>query len=208
MDPRRLADIYHEYVVAQGLERLELLERVRAMCATSPTVLYPGCLIHVTPSFFFQHVVYVDRSDFARDFFAHGDEVSRIVNGRRRYRQSPFIRFVGQDFTRPIPVPEESFDVLMALYAVGVSRSCNRYLRDGGVLVTDDHHGDAADALAAGLTLEAAIKLDRAKLRWVDGDLSGFLEPRAESARAARTRTPGSKYARDAAFYIFRKSTR
>ena len=60
--------IYQQYVVAHGLEREDLFRLLDERFALE-TVLYPGCFLHVTPSFWLQHVVYVDRNDLTRRFF-------------------------------------------------------------------------------------------------------------------------------------------
>ena len=202
MDDRRIAVIYEEYVVAPNLERTALLEALRARCAREATVLYPGSSVHVTPSFFFQHVVYVDRSELSRDFFAREQAVLDVVNARKRYPQRPFLRFVERDFTADLPVPEGSFDVLLALYAGGVSRACARYVKTGELLLTNDHHGDARDAAALpDFELEAVVQERRGKIRFEDADLERYI--RAAGSERARGRSQAK-----ADYYLFRRLQR
>jgi hypothetical protein len=137
--------VYRQYVLAHGLEREGLFQLLREWFAPE-TALYPGCFLHVTPSFWLQHVVYVDRHDRAGRFFADEAGVRRFINARRHYRPPAYLRFLPADYTRPLPLPEASFDLLLALYAPGVSRACAQYLKPGGWLLTNDHCGDAADA--------------------------------------------------------------
>ncbi|MFH0899011.1 MAG: hypothetical protein V2A73_00120 [Pseudomonadota bacterium] len=202
MDDRRIAVIYQEYVVAPDLERTALLEALRKMCAGEATVLYPGSSVHVTPSFFFQHVVYVDRSELSRDFFAREQAVIDVVNARKQYRQQPFMRFIEQDYAIALPVPEGSFDVLLALYAGGISKSCARYVRPGGLLLTNDHHGDARDAVRlAGFELQAVVEERRGKVRFMDTDLERHALPDASASPRHRS---GAK----ADYYLFRRLPR
>jgi SAM-dependent methyltransferase len=202
MDARRIAVIYQEYVVAPGLERSALLEELRARCAGAATVLYPGSSVHVTPSFFFQHVVYVDRSDFSRDFFAQAQAVRDVVNRYKRYRQRPFIRFVQQDFTADLPVPEGGFDVLLALYAGGISQACARYVKPGGLLLTNDHHGDAREASRLpDLELQAVVEERRGKVRFDEQDLERHALP-GGAPRPRHRSEPQPDY------YLFRKLPR
>lgn len=199
MNDRDIANIYQEYVVAHGLERAALLKELRARCTGSPTVLYPGSLIHVTPSFFFGHVVYVDRSDLSRDFFEKKQAVLDLISTRQKYRQRPYIRFLHQDFTQELPFPEESFDVLFALYASGISKCCTRYLKPGGWLLTNDHYGDARDAAAIpGLDLNAVVQEKRGKFLFTEQGLYRFLQSN-DSAR------PYHRAATKADYYLFRK---
>jgi SAM-dependent methyltransferase len=202
MADRRIADIYQAYVVAHGLDRVALFEALRARCVGEAAVLYPGAFVHVTPSFFFQHVVYVDQSDFSRHFFARTQAVLDIVNQHKHYRQRPFIRFVQQDFTTDLPVPEGSFDLLLALYAGGVSRACARYLKPGGLLLTNDHRGDARDAAQLpDLELQAVIDERRGKVRFDEKDLERY----ALTAGPARPRHQGESRPD---YYLLRRCNR
>lgn len=198
MDDRRLANTYQEYVVAPGLERTALLEALRARCPREATLLYPGSSVHLTPSFFFQHVVYVDRSELSRDFFACTRAVLDVVNARKQYRQQPFIRFIEQDFTTDLPVPEASFDVLLALYAGGISRSCGRYVKPGGLVLTDDHHDDAHDAAKLpGFELHAVVNERRGKVVIEEQHLERYAW--ADTSRGHRAK---------ADYYLFRRGRR
>lgn len=203
MDERRIPVIYHEYVVAPDLERAALLEALRARCPRDASALYPGSSVHVTPSFFFQHVVYVDRSELSRDFFGQEHAVLALVNARKRYRQQPFVRFLERDFTAALPVPERSFDVLLALYAGGVSAACARYLKPGGLLLSNNHHGDAADAARlSGFELRAVIEERRGKARFYEGeDLDRYGPPGGSSMT-------GSRGEAKADYYLFRRLPR
>lgn len=202
MEDRRIAVSYQEYVVTPDLERIALLEALRARCPREATVLYPGSSVHVTPSFFFQHVVYVDRSEMSRDFFGRAGAVLELVNARKQYRQQPFIRFVEQDFTANLPVPEGSFDLLLALYAGGISRACGRYVKPGGFVLTNDHHGDAQDAAELpGFELQAVVQERRGKLLFQDTDLERYVGPPGSGGPRHRSQPRP-------AYYLFRRQPR
>jgi SAM-dependent methyltransferase len=197
--------LYQQYVVAHGLEREALFRLLHERFAPE-TVLYPGCFLHVTPSFWLQHVVYVDRNELASCFFADAEGVRRLVESRRHYRPSAFLRFLQADYTRPLPLPDASFDLLLALYAPNVSRTCARYLKPGGLLLTNDHEGDAADALRdARLRLVGAFEERRGSFTLREGDMEGYLVPR--SAGALKGRRVGGRpiYVRPAHAYLFRR---
>lgn len=201
MSRRRVASIYDEYVVAHGLERSELLASLRERCGGSPTVLYPGSFVHVTPSFYFQHVVYVDTSDFARAFFDQTEDVLDLVRARRTYLQQPYVRFLRQDFTHQLPLQQSSFDVLIALYTSDVSRTCRRYVKPGGMILSDNHHGDAEQAAAfSDLELLAVAEQQRNKLCFVE------CAPGAVFGDVAQV--PQGHCERGARYFLFRKQTR
>lgn len=110
-------------------------------------VLYPGSSVHVTPSLYFSHVVYVDQSDAAAQFFADERFIAEFVSRNKHYSQSAYVRFVQQDYCTSLPLLEEKFDLLLALFAGGIARSCAKYLRVGGLLLTNNHQSDAMDAV-------------------------------------------------------------
>jgi len=110
------------------------------------TVLYPGSSIHITPSFYFPHVVYIDTNEVAQKFFADSEAVLNFVSSHKKYKQSSFLRFINQDFTNAFPIKENSFDLLIALFAGGISCACKKYLKTGGILLTNNHHNDASEA--------------------------------------------------------------
>ena len=60
---------YNRFYSALNFERAGLFKLIKDEYGCN-TVLYPGCSIHITPSFYFQHVVYVDISEAAKDFFS------------------------------------------------------------------------------------------------------------------------------------------
>ncbi|QSQ15931.1 hypothetical protein [Myxococcus landrumensis] len=203
----RVEEIYQGFVVEHQLERAGLFELLRERFVTVNTVLYPGCFVHITPSFFFQDVVYVDRNDLAQGFFANRDGVLRKIGSRQKYEQRPQVRFVSQDYTQPIPVLDESFDLLLALYAGGISRTCGKYLKVGGLLVTNDHHGDAAEA-ATEETLEliAVVNEEQGTFTFSDQSLDAYLVPsKAEQASTSVELPKRTEWTRSADYYVFRK---
>jgi len=204
----RVEELYQQYVVAHDLERSGLFEALRERYDPAATVLYPGCFLHITPSFSFQYIVYVDRNELARSFFADAEDVLQLIKERKQYRQQPYVRFIDQDFTKPLPVPEASFGLLLSLYAPGISRSCASYLKIGGILLTNDHQGDAAEAAAdKNLELIAVVKERRGSYEFSDEDLEEYLIPkRPQRAAAGTQRTLGRPdYARTADYYVFRR---
>lgn len=147
---------YRSIYAGLGFERAGLFKTIRETFACRE-VLYPGCSVHMTPSLYFPHVIYVDQSDAAEKFFEDERVVLEFVNRHKLYRQSTYIRFIRQDYSQPLPLRESGFDLLLALFAGGIARSCAKYLKPGGLLLTNNHQGDAADALHAGLELKAVI---------------------------------------------------
>ena len=92
------ADAFRQLYTELQMERDGLFTAV-ARAYRCQTVLYPGCSIHVNPSFHFPHVVYVDTSDTARRCFAAAADVlrsSRIASATSGPRMSAFCRWTSR----------------------------------------------------------------------------------------------------------------
>lgn len=92
-------------------------------------------------------MVYVDLSVTAKDFFKDIKGVKEFIDHNKTYKQSTFIQFLNQDYTKGLPIRENSYDLLIALYAGEITRSCKKYVRSGGIILTNNHHNDAAETL-------------------------------------------------------------
>lgn len=127
-------------------------------------VLYPGCSVHLTPAFYFPHVVFVDRAPATRDFFSAREALLDLVNRRKIYRRTSHLEFIQQDFTLPLPFAPGQFDLVLALWTGGVAKACSNYLKVGGLLLTNNHKNDAVEAsLDDGLALLAVIQQRQGK---------------------------------------------
>lgn len=134
-------DLYAKYHVERGDERREMFRLLhdRFRCRVG---LYPGCFVHVTPSFYVQSMIYVDSDRRSRQFFRSGS-ARRVIDAHKTYSEDAEIRFYPSDYRAPLPVRDESVDLLVSQFAGFVSDSCSRYLCSGGLLVANDSHGDA-----------------------------------------------------------------
>ena len=155
------SDPYQTHYADLGFERQDLFDLI-AERYHPVEVLYPGCSTHLTPAFFFPHVVFVDRDPAAQTFFSDHAKVLDLVKRRKIYRRSPYVQFVFQDFTQPLPLPLNQFDLLLALFTGGVAKACTVYLKTGGFLLSNNHRQDAFDAAQDNeLTLIATIQMLR-----------------------------------------------
>ena len=88
---------YQKYYLEPMHERAPLF-KLTAEYIKCRSVLYPGCMVHITPSFYFPHVVYVDKHDVAHHFFSDLEAVKVYINRKKTYKRSAYIRFIEQDF--------------------------------------------------------------------------------------------------------------
>lgn len=172
-------------------------------------VLYPGGFIHVTASFEFPDVTYVDTDRKAARFFAAHDQVLALVNAAKAYPAAPRIRFLGESYEDPLDLEEQSFDLLLSLYAGFISKPCKRYLRLGGWLAVNNSHGDAGlAAIDPDYQLVGVVDGSGDRLRVREEALDTYLVPKrgaAPTEAELRQSGRGVAYTKPAAAYVFQR---
>ena len=112
------ANLYRD----MGFDRKGLFELISKEFHAG-NVLYPGCSMHVTPSFVFHHVVYVDQSKEAKEFFADEQAVRELITDNKSYKAASHYRFLIGDYTAGhLSLEDSNFDVMISLYADNVIR--------------------------------------------------------------------------------------
>jgi SAM-dependent methyltransferase len=166
--------------------------------------LYPGCYLDLSPSTAIDAVTYVDTDRRSASYFADSDLVRSELAGASARGAVEFLR---ADYTRPLPLAAESFDLLISLYAGPVWEHCRRYLRPGGLLLANTSHGDASiAALDPDLELVAAVQHRDGRYRLDSRELERYLVPRnpaAADADVIRRTGRGIAYTRTAFAYLF-----
>ncbi len=109
-------------------------------------MLYPGSFVDVAASFVFPVVTYVDSDRRAAKFFGDVEVVDEIISVNQTSGGTRSVEFIAGDYRDDLGLTDESFDLLVSLYAGFVSEYCTRYLRVGGHLLVNPRHGDAAMA--------------------------------------------------------------
>ncbi|MGB3633045.1 MAG: hypothetical protein WA982_03305 [Rubrobacteraceae bacterium] len=172
-------------------------------------VLYPGSYVHLTPSFVFPTVVYVDTDKRANKFFADRLSVEALVNKRKQYDGRPEITFHHTDYTTDLDEPKGSFDLLVSLYAGFVSEACKRYLRLGRWLLANNSHGDASMAsIDPDYEFVAAMKHRGDRYRLAYKDLDTYFVPKKDvevTSELLRSTGRGIGYTKTATAYVFRR---
>lgn len=172
MSKDRSIDAYKRFYQDMNFEREGLFEILKEEYACN-TVLYPGCSIHITPSFYFQHVVYVDISETAKKFFDDINIVLDYINGNKKYKQSAYVQFIHGDYTGQLPLREGNYDLLIALYAGEITQSCMKYVKPGGIILTNNHQKDAEKLLMdSSITLDGLI-YKKGKKYVIEKDIKG-----------------------------------
>jgi hypothetical protein len=180
-----------------------------AQWVSPAVVLYPGSFVDIAASFVFPNVVYVDSDRRAATFFSDTTGVDELVRENGRGSQTAQWEFLSADYTTDIGVEDESVDLLISLYAGFISEECTRYLKQGGHLLVNSSHGDAALAsLDDRYRLAAAVRKHRNGYRTDATDLDTYLIPKtghAPSRNAVLASGRGIAYTKPSAAYLFER---
>lgn len=171
--------LYDKYHLDRADERFGMFESM-ATHFSIERVLYPGSFVHVTPSFIFPNVTYVDMERRAKQFFA-ASELSKLIAKRKVYTDESQIQFHHQNYTKPLPEQDETFGLLVSQYAGFVSQNCKRYLRIGGWLLANNSHGDAGMAnLDADYELVGVVNRRGSKFNFSAKNLEKYFIPKKD----------------------------
>ncbi|HSM72228.1 MAG TPA: hypothetical protein VK851_11860 [Anaerolineales bacterium] len=201
-------DLYRKHFVDKSFERLDLFQRLAGKFDIQ-RVLYAGSFVHITPSFIFPEVVYVDNDKGANKFFRES-RFRDVVAERKSYPQDPKITFHFTDYRNEFDEREENFDLLISQYAGFVGKYCKRYLKKGGLLLANNSHGDAGvAALDEDYQLIAVVNLRSGKYRISEEKLEEYFVPKSSKFQVKKEYLievqKGIGYKKSASAYIFRR---
>jgi hypothetical protein len=132
---------YKKYYSDRDYEQIDLFRLINEKWEINRAV-YPGSFVHISPSFIFSDVVYIDADKNAIKFFK-SEEVEEFICERKEYRDDPKVSFYGTDYRETVDALRHQFDLLISQYAGFISDSCKDYLKIGGILLVNNSHGDA-----------------------------------------------------------------
>lgn len=200
-------DLYQKYFEGRQFERLDLFEII-ADKFNVQRALYPGSFVHITPSFVFPDVVYVDNDKQAKQFFGK-PEIFKFIAERKVYAQEAKVSFYFTDYRNSFEEPLEAFDLLISQYAGFISQHCKRYLKIKGILLVNDSHGDASMAfIDPDYEFIGAILRNKGKHRISENGLETYFIPKkpVEVSKEYLEQIQKSiAYQKTASSYLFRR---
>ena len=199
--------LYKKYYIDKSDERLELF-RIIAERYNIKSGLYPGSFIHITPSFVIPKMVYIDIDKRCPKFFQSKETLS-FIEKQKKYEEPTIIKLYSADFSSTIDENEESFDLLISLYSGFVSEYCTKYIKENGIVLANNSHGDAPLAfLNNELDLIAVVKRRGEYFTLSEKELDTYFKTKSGKKlnREEIKRTmKGSAYTKTAYAYVFRK---
>jgi len=199
-----IPELYKKYFIDNCNERKDLFELIKKEFQSNK-VFYPGCFVHITPSFYFQEVVYLDLDKRCKSFFSSTKTIE-YINKNKKYDERPIIRFYESNFENEIDEKNEYFDLLISQYSGFISKYCTRYLKRSGLLIVNDSHGDGTYAYKSGeYDFIAVINEDMSiDFNNLDSYFS-FSRKREIDLEKVIKNMKGPKYKNRAFSYIFKK---
>lgn len=198
---------YIHYYMDRDYEQVDLFRLLKIEYGIKK-VVYPGSFIHISPSFIFSDVVYIDSDKKAKMYFQSKD-LFQFVNTRKEYSEDPKITFFGGSYENHIEELELKFDLLISQYAGFISSACKDYLRIGGYLLVNNSHGDAGLAsIDENYQLISTVHKTKGKYRVSSNSLEKYFIPKKDimvtKELLFKTRT-GVGYQHTAPLYIFKR---
>ena len=201
-----MIDLYQKYYVDRNYTQMDLFALLQTELSIR-SALYPGSYVHISPSYSIPTVCYVDTDRKAKAFFSDVAALENEIHNAASYREPAMIRFHGQDYRKPLPEPESSFDLLISQYAGIISQPCKRYLKPGGYLLVNNSHGDAGiAALDPEYTLLFAINHRDGKYRISKTEPGEYFipkKPELNTKESILSLGKGIAYTKTAPLYVF-----
>lgn len=196
-------DKYSQLYKSIEFERSGLFEVIKKEFVPE-TVIYPGCSVHVTPSFYFNHVVYIDKSKLAKDFFANVNAVTELINQHKTFKEPAYWKFIPGDFQLDLGLPDSSFDLLLSLFSGKLIDYCEGYVKPGGLILTNSLFSDN-DSIKyrEDFRLLGLINCKNQKYRIdYNVNVSGLHQSKL------RRKNKGFEYIDHESYYLYRKATK
>ena len=210
MKPSKNIDVgqtYKKYYIDRDYEQIDLF-RVIKRTYEIKRAIYPGSYVHISPSFIFPDVVYIDSDKNAIKFF-NSNKLIELINERKEYNDAPKISFNGIDYKSPIEELYRQFDLLISQYAGFISDTCKEYLKIGGFLLVNNSHGDAGLAsIDEDYQLISTVHKAKGKYRISHTALEKYFIPKREivvTKELLYKTGKGVGYTKTAPLYIFQR---
>ena len=198
---------YKHYYIDRDYEQVDLFRLLKKTYGMMK-VIYPGSYIHVSPSFIFSEVVYIDSDKNAKKFFG-SDELLPFIDERKEYAEDPQITFLGVSYEHPVEEFRSQFDLLISQYAGFISDACKEYLRNGGYLLVNNSHGDAGlAALDEDYELISTVHKTRGTYRLSHTALEEYFIPKKDvvvTKELLYNTRKGVGYTKTAPLYVFQR---
>lgn len=116
------------------------------------------------------------------------------------------------DFAGELGEEPRSFDLLISLYAGFVSKNCKKYLKEGGILIANNSHGDAPLAyLDKSFRFVGVLDRNGDKFTYSNNALKSYFVPKASrriEKKEIQKTMKGPAFQKTAYAYVFQKTSK
>lgn len=173
------------------------------------SVLYMGSFVHISPALVISNCVFVDNDRRVAKFF-EDEEVAEFVNKNKKYKEDASFQAFQQNYEKPLPLKNNSFDLLISQYAGIISETGKKYLKKDGILLVNSSHGDAAVAhLDEDFELIGVMNGSGESWRFSDSNLEHYFIPKSKKPHPTKEEIKksgrGVGYTKSATNYVFKK---
>lgn len=138
MDSKAI-ETYKEYAKRMGNRQALYKSVEKEYCIK--TAIYPGSHIDIAPSMVIPKVTYIDNFKGTIRFFKDIETIKKYIEQHKEYPGQFEITFIGEDYNKPLNI--EPVDLIISQYGGFVGQATKQLLKDGGILLCNDSHGDA-----------------------------------------------------------------
>lgn len=206
MEKIEIPKLYKKYFVDKNDERKELFEKLKGLYNPQKGI-YPGSFVQISPSFYIKEMTYIDSDKRISKFF-DDDSVLRYINYNKIYDEIPVVKAFQSDFSSKLPIDDYFFDIMFSFYAGLISQYCKNYLKNNGLLVCNNSHGDASIAFIDNeYELIAIIKRNGEMFNISEKNLDEYFIKKDGTAidiEKVQTKMIGEKFTKNAFAYVFK----
>ena len=125
---------YEKIYSVNNFERIDLFKCISKIFNIE-TVLYLGSSIHISPSFIFQNVTYIDNSDCTNEFFKYKEDIIDYINSRKIYNQTPYISYININYNTETKFMNQKYDLVISINSYDSFESSVKFIRKDGILL-------------------------------------------------------------------------
>jgi len=144
------------------------------------------------------------------EFFNGIHNILDYINSNKKYKQPAYVQFIHGDYTKQLPIREENYDLLIALYAGEITRSCRKYVKPGGIILTNNHRKDAKELLKdSSITLDGLIYRKGKKYvieKDINDDFKDIMKRHSNTKKDMKKTTKGLEYIDNQCYFVLKEN--
>jgi hypothetical protein len=134
MDIKDIEFNYTKYYKSINFERSGLFDCIKKNFKSN-NVVYIGSSIHITPSFYFQNVTYIDNSGLSRSFFHTPGNVAAYISSFKKYKSNPHVTYNNVDYQNYKLNSQCNYDIALCIYSPNSLATAIHCIKKKGIII-------------------------------------------------------------------------